>query len=1075
MNRIASSTAFLLAMLGMAAAVWFWVATPPPAENPLAPPEPATLWQLEALADLSPLAKPGSSGFEHLPTERVYRLDPAAVVQLERDETGGALKLPLPGGRVLEGAVRATFSHSNGDSSIHVRGEANTLERATITTGRSGLFARITTADGLYLVHSDATGSWLIDLNDERLEVDNFHNDTLGNAPVPHPAAAAAQGRSAAPEASVAGLAVPQQNPNLHQIDVMFIYTPDMLQRYPGDLIDTRLNHLVTIANQAMVDSLVPIVVRLVHHRPVNYTRNRNNSATVRDLTRAMAGEHVPGLAGVRADRQQYGADIVALTWPHDIETRGSCGVAFFPQIDDQGNADPAFGVHIDNDGASNWSICSDAVFTHELGHNLGAEHQRGAASTDDPAAFNYGFVRPGRFHTVMGSFGTGDPNRYFRLDVFSNPDIQCGGQPCGSLQHGERADNARKLTELAPVVASYANPVIPGMAERPAPSEPDSDGDGVSDWEDPYPFDPHDGQDPPETEPPLVFSPREVTTPQSSDQWELLVVSSGNDRVLSYGLDGRLRAVVSEPEPVDAGLVLTEFSDIDIDGEGRIYLLASGDVRRFDRMSGRLIDVFLTSELPQPRDLQSSFPRALGWLSNGQLVVLGDDAIERYHADGRQVNWRADAHSPTEDPESWNQVLDLPLRAFVERSGHLYVAEARHNRIMTFRMPIGQRLDDVAGSNNGQIVDPRDMTFGPDGRLYVANGRANNVLRYDVDSNRLVDTFVSAGSGGLDFARALAFGPDGDLYVASRNNNAILRFDGDNGDFIETVTQGNLLEQPESLRFAPALDQVHAGHSGHYFVPERSGEGWLLEVLDTERATLSWFTYPPIDAASGEQAWAVGVGRIEGARIVFDEVVATRMIDPDAGFSEGNLEMLPWGNIEFMFDHCNHGRMTFESDLFSASGNHDFIRLAPISGIPCGNIGLAPATAAPGISGQWYDPDTDGQGWFLQEVEPGRVVAVWYSYGNEGEQVWMIGEGHIDGPELVFEEMSITRGTFFGQDFVDADVQLLPWGRLEFHFEDCSRAEVYFESSLAGFSSGAMQAHRLTELSDLTCDLAAQ
>ncbi len=1073
-NRVASFSGLLVAMLGLAALAWFWAATLPSADQSPAAPDPARLWQLEPLDDLAGLTGPGGSGFDNLPAERVHRLDPDSLT-LPDPDSGTTLSLPLPGGRSLDGQVHGTFEHANGDWSVHVRGAGHSLDRATLTVGSSGLFARITTDDGLFLVHSDASGSWLFDLNDDRLEVDSFHNDTLGEATAMHLAAGATQEAFAPAEAAETDHAAPQQHSDLHQIDVMFIYTPDMLERYPGELIDTRLNHLVTIANQAMVDSLIPIVVRLVHHRPVDYTRHRHNSAALQDLARAMAGQGVPGLSGVRADRQTYGADIVALTWPHDIETRGSCGIAYFPQFDDQGNADPVFGVHIDNDGASNWSICSDAVFTHELGHNLGAEHQRGAASTDNPADYNYGFVRPGRFHTVMGSFGTGDPNRYYRLDVFSNPDILCAGEPCGSLRHGERADNARQLTELAPIVAGYATQTIPGMGERPAPSDPDSDGDGVSDWEDPYPFDPHDGEVPPETEPPLVFSPRELTTPQSDEHWELLIVSSGNDRVLSYAPDGRFRAVVAEPEPVDAGLVLTEFSDIDVDEEGRVYLLASGDVRRFDRLSGRLIDVFLTSQLPQPRDLQSSFPRALGWLSNGQLAVLGDDIVERYHADGWQINARVGASSPTTEPNTWNQVVDLPLRAFAEQSNILYVAEARRNRIMAFHMATGLRMDDVARPDNGHVIDPRDMAFGPDGRLYVANGRANNVLRYNVNTNRLEGTFVSAGAGGLDFARALAFAPNGDLYVASRNNNAILRFDGQSGEFIETLIQGNQLDQPESLRFAPVLDQVHAGHSGHYFVADRSGEGWLLEVLDDERATLSWFTYPPANADHGEQAWVVGLGRIEGGRILFDDVVAPRMLDPAAGFAEGNLELLPWGRIEIVFDHCNHGRLSYESDLYSVSGGHDFVRLAAIAGIPCGSTGLAAVREAPGISGQWYDPERDGQGWFLQEVGPERVVAVWYAYDDGGEQVWMIGEGHIDGPELLFEEMTITSGTSFGQDFIGSDIEFLPWGRLEFHFEDCLRAEVQFESDLPGFESGQMQARRLTRLSDLACDLSAQ
>ena len=1070
MNRIQAAILSVVAFMATIGTAWWLASESSPDATLPESPAPAA-WVIEDAVDRSKLALPGNSGFESLPVELVHSLS-LRNTQLSEGER---VSMPLPGNKTFDVEVRGSIRHDNGDVTIHASGEDALSSRAVMTFGSSGTYARITTPDGLFLIHSDATGTWLIDLDDERLDVDNFHGDTLGKNSI-HPMADAAVDAHA--DGDNAGEVIESgQSDSPIQIDVMFIYTADMIERYPDDLIETRLNHLVAIANQAMVDSEVTIVVRLVHHRAVDYTRHQDNREALRDLAQAMQGDPIPGFSGVRQDRQAYGADIVALTWPHNIETRGACGIAYFPQTDNQGNPDPAYGVHIDNDGASNWSVCSDAVFTHELGHNLGAEHQRSRASVDDPAAHNYAFVRDQRFHTVMGSFGTGDINRYLRLDAFSNPAIRCGGEPCGTMALGRGANNARKIGELAPIVAGYASQQLPGMVSRPDPSEPDSDGDGVSDWEDPYPFDPFNGETPPESSPPLVFSDRPQRDGSTIDDWEMLVVSSGNDRVLSYDIAGRFNGIVATPEAADAGPVLTEYSDMDIDERGMLYLLSSGDVRRFDRLSGRLIDIFLSSQRPEPDDLQSAFPRAMGWLSNEQLVVLGADAIERYNRSGHAINGRLGSNNPQSNPDSWNQVLDLPLRAFAERDGHLYVADAAYNRIMVFNMSTGARAEDIAPPGNRDIVDPWDLEFGPDGMLYLANGKAGNVLRYDVSSRTLVDEFIPRAVAEIEFARALAFGPEGNLYVACRSSNRVLRFDHESGESLGTVASaGNGgLDSPQSLLFAPRVNQIHAGHSGHYFVPTRSGEGWLLEILDDHQAVVNWFTYPAAGNDSSEQAWALGVGDIEGNRIVFDDVLATRMIDPALGYDDDNLELIDWGSMVFEFNHCHHGSVEYDSPLKATSGRLEFIRLANIEGLPCGSIALAPTTSAPGISGQWYDPASTGQGWYFQEVEAGRVFTAWFTYDAEGNQAWIVGEGRLEGRELTFEQLTMTRGARFGEDFMSEDVEHIEWGSMQVHFTSCETAEVEFESIIPAFGNGHLKPERLTRLKDLDCQLPSQ
>ncbi|KAA3640123.1 MAG: hypothetical protein DWP95_09195, partial [Proteobacteria bacterium] len=143
--------------------------------------------------------------------------------------------------------------------------------------------------------------------------------------------------------------------------------------------------------------------------------------------------------------------------------------------------------------GASSWSICTDQLMVHEIGHNLGAGHHN-----VDPQ-YRYipdaaGFAKLGQYGTVMGSFGTGNPNRFLELNYFSNPNVQCGGDACGV--QGQR-NNANVMSQLMGPVSQYLS--VQSNAPYPEsllPSQTDSDGDGVIDRDDEFPFDPSEYKD---------------------------------------------------------------------------------------------------------------------------------------------------------------------------------------------------------------------------------------------------------------------------------------------------------------------------------------------------------------------------------------------------------------------------------------------------------------------------------------------------------------------------------------------------------------------------------------------------
>jgi hypothetical protein len=745
-------------------------------------------WQLMEWSDQR-LEGRAASMVDALPTGVAIRVEPS----LQALRTHHRLRLDLPGERAMEVDLAPAFRHANGDHTLHGHSgpDSPVGGHVHLTIGEQGLFGRIASRAGQFQIHTDSAGTWLVHLDDPRLVVDP-------DCGVDHQALATPGSTNASRGAEI------------HQVDVILLYSPDIADRYPGGLLDTRMNHLFAIANQATVDSGVDLIFRKVHQQQVDQPSSPDIFAALLNMRAGLRGEPADVFTDLDQLRAEHGADLVVFTWPHDIETRGACGVAYLPLADEKtGIYDDSLGVHVTNDGISNWSICSDAVMTHEFGHNLGALHQR---VNSEQEGFNYAHVVPDILNTVMSSFGSADRNRYLRMNVFSSPDFNCGNAPCGSSVAGEEANNSQILRDFAPVVSDYTVPVYPGIQARPAPSFPDSDGDGVDDWNDPFPFDPYDGNPPPAPEPPGYVIPP-LFDGSELDHFELLVASSGNDQVHAYSMQGEWQGMAVQAETLpfpDKRPALSDFTCMSVAEDGLVYMLSSASVRRFDRISRAEVDIFLDSQPPflSPGGLIDGFPRSMRFNPDqSQLMVLGQGNIQTYGNAANLVTYRGGLPLAS-DPDTLQNPVRMRDIAF-DGSGKHYIIDAAARRIAMFNGPqMADYSGDLVEAGAPELEDPWSLVSGPDGDLYVANGSASNVLRVDITDGS-ISVFVVAGSGDLDFARDLTFGPDGNLYVISRANNAVLRFDGNSGSFIDAFipagSQG--LDQPQSLVFTRRID----------------------------------------------------------------------------------------------------------------------------------------------------------------------------------------------------------------------------------------------------------------------------
>ena len=309
------------------------------------------------------------------------------------------------------------------------------------------------------------------------------------------PLSPSASGASAIPQAAVAA-------DDGTEIDVLVVYTPDAADASANILAEVLL--AIAETNTAYSNSGVTQRLRLVGAQEVDYA---GSGGMYTDLTR-LQGIGDGFLDEVHPLRNAACADVVSLWVGPDPD---SCGLGYIPGqftaplLD---FAPWAFSV-VDSDCAT-----GNLVFPHELGHNMGARHDR---FVDDKAgAFDYshGFVNPAgfitgdpidRWRTIM-AYNTqcADVGGFYcsRIPYFSNPDVTVNGNATGvAAPDLNSADNALSFENTAVIAANWRSSANCGS---PCNDGVDNDADGLID----FPDDPGcvDAGDPSEYEQTFIF-----------------------------------------------------------------------------------------------------------------------------------------------------------------------------------------------------------------------------------------------------------------------------------------------------------------------------------------------------------------------------------------------------------------------------------------------------------------------------------------------------------------------------------------------------------------------------------------
>ena len=288
---------------------------------------------------------------------------------------------------------------------------------------RDAVFGRIETGAGVYKIEPAGRGYWLYQLDFSRAAQVDF-----GGV------------ESRFPYEVDGGTDRAAQTSAKTTITVLIVYTNGFKAAYPRSELKAQINLLVNTANLSFKNSKAKIKLKVVGRKLRKYPDGGDLNAALDDFEDGVGVfRKVPGW------RDKFAADLVMLLRVLK-EDNTSCGLAEFMAQLSASFAPRAYSVvqvgRIDLGGGT-FNFCRDQTAAHEIGHNLGCNHNDGDMGI---FPFSLGHVF-GAFGSVMSTRGG-----VTTVSHFSNPKVKYQGLKTGTA----KLNNAKSLNLVREVAADW-------------------------------------------------------------------------------------------------------------------------------------------------------------------------------------------------------------------------------------------------------------------------------------------------------------------------------------------------------------------------------------------------------------------------------------------------------------------------------------------------------------------------------------------------------------------------------------------------------------------------------------------